>query len=80
MDKHYLCIYPELYGHFWCEITAVWTPWIQEPDQKRFLGHVPCPCNYCVRGFQHPFSQPTFPLPFFYGGRKGLWEEQGRQV
>jgi hypothetical protein len=44
---------------------------LSEPDQKRFIGHVPCPCDYCVRGFQRSFSPPTFPLPLPVWERKG---------
>ncbi len=49
-----------------------------EPDQKRFIGHVPCPCDYDGRRCQRPFTPaPTFPLPLPVEERKGLGGRSG---
>ncbi len=53
-----------------------------EPDQKRFIGHVPCPCDYDGRRCQRPFAlAPTFPpfLSLWKSGR-GWGEGEGRQA
>ena len=54
-----------------------------EPDQKRFIGHVPCPCDYDGRRCQRPFA-PAPPSPFLSraaGEEGGLGGEgEGRQA
>ncbi len=42
-----------------------------EPDQKRFIRHVPRPDGYCVRGFGRSFSQPHVPPSATREGEKG---------